>query len=259
MLQRELRVEDLAEIFNVSPLTIRRDLDELAADKTIIRTFGGCLSVGRAALETEYHQKVATNFGMKRAIAFEAARLVGPGETILLNDGSTTYHVGMQVGMSGGCTIYTNSLAMISEFSRFQNVRLLLLSGEYDENRYSIGGSLTERLLETLRFDKVFLGTDAIDVRGRCLVHTPEESRLAQVMLRTGDVKILVADHTKVGAKGHAVFADLREFDVWITSNGLSSDQREALNHQTRIVTANESDDALDDPTTDLREVTVEK
>lgn len=238
VLQKELKVEELADMFQVSPLTIRRDLDVLAEDKTIIRTHGGCLAVGRAALETEYHQKVAKNFELKRGIAEAALEFIAEGDVILLNDGSTTFHVGMQVGSRGNCTIYTNSLAMISEFSRFIGVRLFLLAGEYDEDHYSIRGSLTEHVLETLRFDSVFLGTDAIDEEGRCLVSTPEEARLAQVMLRSGTNPILVADHTKVGADGHVAYGSLTDFDVWITSEQLPDADQYMYSEYVRVVKA---------------------
>ena len=90
-MQKELRVEDLAEMLQVSQLTIRRDLDELTQRRTIIRTHGGCLAVGRAALETEYHTKVAENFELKRAIGAAAAERVEPGQ-----------HIG---GIQAGCYI----------------------------------------------------------------------------------------------------------------------------------------------------------
>ena len=238
VLQKELKVEELAQMFDVSSLTIRRDLDVLTEEKTIIRTHGGCLSVGRAALETEYHQKVAKNFDLKRSIATAAQEFVRPGDVLLLNDGSTTFHVGMQVGIGGNCTIYTNSLAMVAEFSRFKGVRLFLLGGEYDEDYYSIRGSLTEHVLEALSFDRVFLGTDAIDEEGNCLVSTPEEARLAQVMLRSGRFSVLVADYTKVRAKGYVAYGNLSDFDVWITNPDLSQSDRARYSQRTRIVTA---------------------
>lgn len=238
VLQKELKVEELAERFGVSPLTIRRDLDVLAEDKTIIRTHGGCLAVGRAALETEYHKKVAKNFDLKQAIARSAVDLIQEDAVILLNDGSTTFHVGMQVGNRGMCTIYTNSLAMVSEYSRFRAVRLFLLAGEYDENLYSIRGSLTEYVLESLHFDRIFLGTDAIDANGRCLVGTPEEARLSQAMLRTGGSAVLVADHTKVGAAGHVAYGNLTDFDVWITTEQIPAEERTRYATLTRIIAA---------------------
>ncbi|TVR29987.1 MAG: DeoR/GlpR transcriptional regulator [Spirochaetaceae bacterium] len=237
-MQKELRVEYLASEFGVSHLTIRRDLDALAEDYTVIRTHGGCLAVGRAALETEYHRKVARNFVLKKAVAQEAVKEICPGETILLNDGSTTFHVAMQINRIEGCTIYTNSLAMISEFSRFAGIKLFILGGEYAEEHYSLRGSLIEHVLETLHFDRVFLGADAVDEQGRCMIPTPEEARLTRIMMSSANKKILVADHTKIHAKAHMAYARLDEFDGWITSSGITESDLARYSAMTRVVVA---------------------
>ena len=240
-MQKELRVEYLASAFDVSHLTIRRDLDALAQDHTIIRTHGGCLAVGRAALETEYHRKVARNFELKKAVAREAVSEIRPGEIILLNDGSTTFHVAMQINRVQGCTIYTNSLAMVSEFSRFNGIRLFILGGEYSEEHYSLRGGLIEQVLETLRFDRVILGADAIDAEGRCMIPTPEEARLTRIMMGSAETKTLVADHTKIGAHAHVAYARLDEFDTWFTSSGISAESLNRYCGMTRVVVADGS------------------
>lgn len=241
--QRELKVEEIAEIFAVSSLTIRRDLDALSENRSIIRTHGGCLSAGPAALHAEYHQRVALNFRLKQAIAREAIRFLKKGDAVLMNDGTTTFHVGLQVGAFGDCMIYTNSLALIAEYPRFRNTRLFLLPGEYDENRYSIRGSLTEQMLESLKFDTVFLGTEAVDEYGRCLVQAPEEAHLAGLMLRTGRKAVLVADHTKVGAGGHVTYGKLSDFNAWILSGDLPQETMETYSQMTRILVAESPED----------------
>ena len=116
-MQIELRVDELTKMLGVSSLTIRRDLEQLAGQSLIIRTHGGCLAAGRAALETEYHKKVAHNFGLKQAIGRAAAGEVKAGHILLINDGSTTYHIGAQLGDKAPLTVYTNSLAMITDLS----------------------------------------------------------------------------------------------------------------------------------------------
>lgn len=218
-LQKEIRVEELADMLKVSQLTIRRDLEELANKQTIIRTHGGCLSVGRAALETEYHKKVAENFSLKRAIGIAAASRVEPGQTLLLNDGSTTFHLVTQLGTKQPLTVYSNSLAVISVLSVYPGISLNIIGGFYNNDSYSLRGSLAERMLDDLYFDLVFLGADAIDDEGRCMVATPEEARFTQMMMRKGRRRILLADHTKAGRKGYVAFGRLSDFSEWITSN----------------------------------------
>ena len=219
-LQKEIRVEELSDVLGVSRLTIRRDLEELSNKQTIIRTHGGCLAVGRAALETEYHKKVAENFDLKRAIGIAAAARVEPGQNVLLNDGSTTFHLVTQLGAKQPLTVYSNSLAIISVLCVYPGISINILGGSYINDTYSLRGSLAERMLDDLYFDIVFLGADAIDEEGRCMVATPEEARFTQMMIRKGRKRILLADHTKAGRKGYAAFGRLPDFSEWITSEG---------------------------------------
>lgn len=237
-MQKEFHVEELAHMLGVSALTIRRDLKQLSLDKSIIRTHGGCLAAGRASFEARYYKKVALNFEMKQAIGKTAAQLVATGETILINDGSTTYHLATYLGGRGPLTVYTNSLAMISELSRFAGIKLTILGGDYNPGLYSISGSLTENMLDLLHFDTVFLGVDAIDETGRCMVGVSAEASMTKAMLRSGTRKILLADHTKTESQGYIAYGTLRDFDTWITTPGIKEEQLKIFSEFTHIVEA---------------------
>jgi DeoR/GlpR family transcriptional regulator of sugar metabolism len=232
-LQTELSVEELAKKFDVSPLTIRRDLEQLENDGAILRTHGGC--VLRTTVESTYHRRVALNFELKQAIGVAAAKEVKSGDAILINDGSTTFHLVPHLEPISKLYVYTNSMAVISELSRFSQIRLYILGGEYNPEMHFLGGSMMEQILEGLHFDSVFLGTDSIDANGNCLVDGPDISRLTEIMLRRGTRRILLADHTKVGANAHAVYARLSDFDVWYTTPGINSMQLRRLSQQTKV------------------------
>jgi DeoR/GlpR family transcriptional regulator of sugar metabolism len=215
-LQTELKVEDIAQRFVISPLTVRRDLEQLEAEGAILRTHGGC--VLRSTVESVYHRRIAHNFELKQAIGRAAAKEVKSGQVILINDGSTPFHLAANLWNVSKLSVYTNSLAVISELSRSPDIRLYILGGEYNRDMRFLGGSMMEQVLEGLHFDSVFLGTDAVDTKGNCLVNDPDISRLTEIMLRRGTRRILLADHTKVGATGHAVYGQLSDFDVWYTT-----------------------------------------
>ena len=184
-MQKELRVEELVKILSVSPLTIRRDLQELADKKMIIRTSGGCLYAGRVAMETEYHKKTTQNFQLKSSIGKLAVEYVHTGDILLLNDGSTTYHMSTYLGDKAPLTVYTNSLAMIPELGSKKDIVFYIIGGQYIPELYSLHGSLTEQILESLSIDISFLGTDALDEKGRCLARSPEEASLAKAIMRS--------------------------------------------------------------------------
>jgi len=230
--EREWRVDELACALKVSPLTIRRDLDVLERAGAIVRTLGGCLAIGRTQ-NAVYQKRVAIQFELKQAIGRAAAREVRSGDTLLINDGSTTFHLASCLGGCGPITVYTNSVAMIGEFSRFENVRLFLLGGEYHHALYCLGGGLMAGALETIRVDTVFMGADGVDARGHCLALNPDAARDAQMMIRRARRKILLADVTKIGDRAGAAYGTLQDFDLWITTTGL---KRNCANRFKRLV-----------------------
>lgn len=218
---REWRIDELASAVGTTAITIRRDLDKLAGEGLVVRTHGGCLYAGRMAIDAAYHRRVAENFELKRAIGRAAAREIRPGDSILVDDGSTCFHVAASLADCGSVTLYTNSLPVIAEVAGFPGVTLYLLGGKYDHRIQHIGGGFTEKMLDDLSFDTVFLGTDAVDSDGRCLVLSQDTARTAQCMLRRGRRRILLADHTKANAAGKAAFGRLGDFDMWITTPGM--------------------------------------
>ena len=73
------------------------------------------------------------------------------------------------------------------------------------------------------------------NVRGNCLVLDPDVARLAEIMLRRGTRRILLADHTKVGGNGHCAYARLSDFDAWYTTPGIDAMHLRQFNQQTEV------------------------
>ena len=234
-MQEEVQVDQLSEILEVSPLTIRRDLKELSEEKAIIRTHGGCILAGRVALESEYHKKVAENFALKQKIGIKAATLIKANDVILIDDGSTTFHLATNLSNINPLTVYTNSLVLVSELSRYPDITLNVLGGVISQESYSVSGSIAEKVLENIRFDRVFLGIDALDENGKCFVKSPSVARLAQAMLRSGKEKILLGDHTKVKVDSGFSYGSLADFDLWITTSGIEKGQLEKFKKMTNV------------------------
>ncbi len=231
---REWRVDELAAALGVSPLTIRRDLDRLAGEGAILRTLGGCLAAGRTQ-PAAYQKRVAERFALKQAIGRAAVREVRAGDVLLINDGSTTFHLASCLGGIGPLTVFTNSVAMIGELGRFERVRLVVLGGAYDRDLFYLGGGFLARAIEALRADTVFMGADAVAPDGRCLAATPDMARDARGMLRGGRRKILLADASKAALRAGVAYAALREFDLWITTPGISAPLRRRWRRMTEV------------------------
>jgi len=234
-MQKELRVDELAAMLRVSALTIRRDLEQLAAGGRVIRTHGGCLAAGRAALETEYHSKVAQNFELKQAVGRAAAEEVRPGSVVLVNDGSTTFHVAAHLEERAPLTVFTNSIAMITDLGRIPGIELYILGGRYNRELYSLQGSLTEHILEGQQFDVCFIGADSVTPEGQCMVVTPEEASLTRAMLRRARRRVLLADHTKCAEGGYHAYGTLKDFNLWITTAGVPAELLQAYRTMVQI------------------------
>lgn len=240
-LQKEWHVKELADHLDVSELTIRRDLDLLAKEGGIIRTHGGCIPAGIGSRGSFFYQQIEKNFKLKQAIGQEAAKLVKPGDTILLGDGSTIFQLVANLGDCSPLTIYTNSIGAIQELKATPNQRVHILGGEYDYeyNMLFLKGSMTNRILETLHFDLVFIGTDSISKDGSCLTRTEEVAHTNQIVLRRGDRKILISDHTKLNAPGNVIYGKLGDFDLWITTTGIDENLMRVFRKLTTVKEVN--------------------
>ena len=250
-IQREVTVEELAAQFATSPITIRRDLDSLVEEGVILRTYGGCII--RTELSTMFQQQLAHNFRLKQAIGFSAAEQVRAGETILFADGSTTFHLASNLESRAPLTVVTNSIAVMPEISRFRGVQLEILGGAYNRDTNFLGGSMAERLLEMRYFDAVFVGADAVDEEGQCMVSSPDVARLTQLMLRRANRRFLLADHTKVGAQASVVYGKLTDFDMWITTRGMAQGQFESYGKMTTVKEAAQSNSLSEEHATSVR------
>ncbi len=220
-IQRVWSVEELTDSFHVSPITVRRDLDRLERDGVIVRTHGGCISVIHSGFESAYQEKIAFNFMLKQAIGKFAAQQIHDGECILILDSSTTFHLASYLGNHQDLTVYTNSIALITELARFSDVDIFVLGGKYNRDMLFLEGSLTHSVIELINFDNVFVSVDAIDVTGKCMVSNHETARMIQVLFRQTKKKTLLTDHTKVESKGNAICCRLSDFDLWITTAGI--------------------------------------
>ncbi|NPA44845.1 MAG: DeoR/GlpR transcriptional regulator [Chlorobi bacterium] len=235
-MQRIVTINELVDILGVSGITIRRDLQELEEKKAVIRTHGGCMLAGRLAMETEYHKRVAVNFELKRAIGKRAAKEINDGDIILIEEGTTCFHLSTHLSHFKSLSVYTNSLALISELSRMPNITLNLLGGVVDMDHYSVSGYITESMIEHIKFDKVFLEVDALDTSGICYENNESIARLAKIMLRQGKERILLCDHTKLGRNAYFSYASLDDFDKWITTPEINEEQLKLFRKKTDVI-----------------------
>lgn len=194
----EASVRDLAEITNVSPSTIRRDLNTLSAEGLLRRVRGG----GSVEADEMPFQLVATQSSpAKERIAARAAELVSDGDVVVLDIGTTTALIARHL-RGKAVTVITSSIAVLDELRFDENIELILLGGVLRRSYHSLVGSLTEDALSQLRATISFLGTSGIQEDGTVMDSTGIEVPVKRAILASSPRTVLVADDSKFPGSG---------------------------------------------------------
>ena len=214
----EQGVEQLAAVFGVSSMTIRRDLQELAEAGQVIRTHGGAAPAARVSFEFRFLERLQMHGPEKSRIAETAAGLVRQNQSVLLDSSTTTLAIARrlkQMGWSG--VIITTSLPIASELFGVEPIETILLGGTLRHDSPDLVGGVTDQNLETLRADLAFIGVDAIDRQGRIYNASPNLGRMLRRMRLAANDAYAVADSSKLGATALMRFGTLSEWTGLIT------------------------------------------
>lgn len=222
LLERETAtVNELSERFDVSPVTIRSDLNSLAEQGRIIRTHGGArIAKERVRQEITFAKRQRTNIEQKRCIGERAATLIGTNESILLDASTTAVAVGQAIKRRPDLkdiTVVTTGIWTALELLGSSDVNVVLTGGHVRTTTGSITGSITSQVLETFNFQKVFLGAWGITLEeGLTDTHLTEVELKRAIIPRAREV-IAVLDGSKFGQLGLASFASLDDITCIIT------------------------------------------
>lgn len=221
-----ISITKLIELLQVSKPTIMRDLSKLEQQQKLIRTYGGAASLKRGTrFETRHAVKEEHEITKKRQIAALAKQMIHPGETILLDSGSTTLALAKELMMIKNVTILTNDIKIAMVLCSNDAIELVMLGGYRRRGVYSLVGPLTEHMLDILNVDKAFLGTDAIDLKRGLTNSNIYEQGIKQKMIAAGKETFLLADSTKFQKVAFSKMSTIDIFDHVITDDGLTDDE----------------------------------
>ncbi|WP_182616347.1 DeoR/GlpR family DNA-binding transcription regulator [Promicromonospora sukumoe] len=218
-------VEHLAEVFGVTQSTIRRDLSTLDKSNQLARTYGGVIAVRSPHYEASLQERASDSHRAKDTIGRWAADQVEPGETVLLDAGTTTARVAAHLHGTSPLTVVTSGLTPFFELADDSAMQRILLGGEYREVSQSFVGPLTEAALDRWSFDRAFLGADAVTAeRGICEA-SPAQTRLKELMARAGDEVYVLAHAGKLGATPFNAWVHLPGKWTLVTDAGATEEQ----------------------------------
>jgi len=220
--QSGVSISDLAKDFNVSEMTIRRDMAAMEGESDIQRTHGGAVLSQRMMLEFDYREKRAQNREAKIAIAHEARKLVKEGQRIILDTGTTTLELATLLRDAIDLTVITASLAVASEPQHTEGVEVILLGGIIRRGSPDLTGPATEHCLDLFAADILFQGADGIGHDGRIYNSDLRLARVDKQMRLVADRCYVLADHTKIGRTSLACSGSLKDVDMLITNEGVT-------------------------------------
>ncbi|WP_099203645.1 DeoR/GlpR family DNA-binding transcription regulator [Miniphocaeibacter massiliensis] len=213
-------VSKLAEVFSVSTMTIRRDLNSLEELNLVMREKGGAIPKTPIFLEERYEKKKIENVRIKRKITKEAIKLIEDGDVVFLDAGSTTFMLAELIIESEfkNITLVTNDLNIAFYLRNEENINLIFIGGNISKVTHSSRGSIAADNIRQLHFDKCFMGVSFIGENFK--LFTPAEEKIEykrQVLLNT-KIKVLLTDMSKFNKNSLYYITDIEEFDILITN-----------------------------------------
>lgn len=224
-----VRVQELAELFQVTPVTIRTDLVQLEKDGLLVRDRGGAVATTPRSALVAFDQRTSMHLAAKQRIGRAAAALVEPGDTILLDAGTTVVEMVRHLPQPGPLTVVTNALNVGLELQALREARVILLGGTINYPTFGTLGPLAERSLEGLVVEKLFLAAETVDIGAGVTDSTIEIAEIKRAMVRAARQIILLADSSKWGRTGFIKVLPLSTVHTVVCDAGLSEADRAGL------------------------------
>lgn len=226
-------VAALAEQFDTSPITIRRDLRSLEELGFLSRTHGGAI-VDEDAEPTRvtvipYSDRDQVRSKEKGLIAQRAAELVKDGDSIIINAGTTMCRFARELRDRRNLQVVTNGVTVAAEFEASRSATVYLIGGLVDFSKMATTGRDAEQAMSEIRVPRAFLGLSGISVADGAAMYNPEEARINRIFIDSVKEAIALVDSTKFDSQALYRVAPLNKIHRIITDSGLSRENRTAI------------------------------
>lgn len=217
-----LQIGDLASMFQVSPMTIRRDLNELSARGALLRTHGGALPAQQSnTVDTPFSYRQSLRRAEKLAIAEAAMAFVHSGQKLFLSSGSTLYTFSQVLAEVPGLSIVTDAVNTACDLAAGGSCSIVMIGGELSAGTLSTTGSIAERTLSSFYFDAAFIGVTAVGADGQLYLGSISELGIMQQLFSITENIYVLADSSKLGKTDFVRFGRLRPSHTLITDAGI--------------------------------------
>jgi DeoR/GlpR family transcriptional regulator of sugar metabolism len=223
---KKIEVNRLAEILDVSQVTIRKDLELLAERGLLAREHGYAL----CHKADDVNNKMAIHYESKMKIAAKTAEMVADGETIMVESGSSCTLLAEQIAKTKkDVTIVTNSAFLASYIRDRGNIRIILLGGEYQRETQSMVGPLLKKYASEFFVDKLFIGIDGFIPKVGFTNGEMMRMEAVRNMAESARQVIILTDSSKFQKQGVVLQFRFSEVDKVVTDSKISDEIRKLL------------------------------
>ncbi|MET3614061.1 DeoR family transcriptional regulator of aga operon [Rhizobium aquaticum] len=225
----QIRTNQLSELFEVSEVTIRADLELLASKKLLIKTHGGAIALPAASPAAAFEERMQRNFDAKRRIAHLAAKQIIDNQSIVFDSGSTLLQVAMQMPPVNNVVVATTAMNIAQHLMYRPGLDVHMIGGRVFPSTVSTLIADSDKVLGGLVAHQAFVSAHAIDQSFDVVDVSEDVARTKRNLVRMARRVVLVADSSKwdIGASSKAF--SLSRVDLIITDSGLPHSIRHRL------------------------------
>lgn len=217
MIDGKVVVNELADKYEVTEETIRRDLEKLESEGYAKKTYGGAVRNDNMTSELPYVVRKQTNVSGKKYIAEIIGSLISDGDSLLLDSSSTALFMIKSISTKHSLTLVTNSVEVLLEVPQGNDWNIVSTGGMYRSESMSFFGAAAEEVVEKYYADYAVLSCKGIDFE-KGITDTREIfANLKKVFIKSAKKVILAVDHTKFDKISFVRLSDFDGIDIIVT------------------------------------------
>lgn len=216
--KQSIEAQTLADELNVSVMTIRRDIKRLEQDGFLRQTYGGATVHITKSIELGFNSRALQFSAQKRLIGMYAARLIEPGQTLFLGEGTTTSQFAQFLPPHPHLLVVTASLTLASLLCS-RGIRVVVAGGNLHEDELMMTGAITEAVINRFYADICVLGAAGVDPEVGITELDHEAAAIHTLMMERTRQVMLLADHSKLAFRASAVVAPVTKAHLLVTDD----------------------------------------
>lgn len=229
-------IEALVASFQVTPQTLRVDLNVLADEGRVVRHHGGA-SIPSSVINTDYDARRADFADAKASLAQVVARSLSDKSSVFLALGTTMLAMADALTARNGLKVITNHTEAAQVLARQASFDVVLLGGRLDPRNLGATGPMTLEAVASYRPDVCIFSAGGVDADGNILDYYEHEAAIVRLMIKRSRRSILVVDHSKFGRSASVMVGHVGDIDQLFTDKPPSAGLKKLLKlHRTELI-----------------------